>query len=169
MVLTGVDHTMPVMREETFGPVVGVMKVADLEEAVRLANDSPLGLTGSVWSRNRRKARRLAVRIQAGAVTINDHLTSHGLHETPWGGFKQSGIGRTHGRIGFDEMSQVQCIVDDWMPLVKKNAWWYPHGPEVYRGIAGLLDFLYGRGILRRVAGLGRGLRTILRTFRRGD
>jgi acyl-CoA reductase-like NAD-dependent aldehyde dehydrogenase len=169
MVLTEVDHTMLVMREETFGPVVGVMKVADLDEAIRLANDSHLGLTGSVWSRNRRRARGLAARILAGVVTVNDHLMSHGLHETPWGGFRQSGIGRTHGQIGFDEMTQVQCLVDDWLPLVRRNMWWYPHGPGVYRGIAGFIEFLFGRGLGRRLAGLGRGLRTFLRTFRCGD
>lgn len=166
-VLTDVDHTMLVMREETFGPVVGVMKVADTDEAVRLANDSHLGLTGSVWSRSRRKARRIAGRIAAGTVTVNDHLMSHGLHETPWGGFKLSGAGRTHGRIGFDEMTQVQCVVDDVMPLVKRDLWWYPHGPDVYRGLLGLLEFLYARGLRRRLAGLGRGVRTFLRTFRR--
>ncbi len=169
LVLTGVDHSMLVMREETFGPVVGVMKVADVDEAIRLANDSHLGLTGSVWSRNRRKARRIAARIQAGVVTVNDHLMSHGLHETPWGGFKQSGIGRTHGRIGFDEMTQVQCVVDDWLPLVHRDLWWHPYGPGVYRGVKGLIEFLYGHGILRRLAGLGRGLKTFLRSFRRND
>ena len=167
MVLCGVDHTMLVMREETFGPVVGVMQVADVDEAVRLANDSQLGLSGSVWSRSRRNARRIAGRIAAGTVTINDHLMSHGLHETPWGGFKQSGIGRTHGRIGFDEMTQVQCVVDDLMPLCRKDLWWHPHGPGVYRGVLGLLEFLYGRGLGRRLRGLGRGVKTFLRTFRR--
>jgi acyl-CoA reductase-like NAD-dependent aldehyde dehydrogenase len=168
MVLTDVDHTMLVMREETFGPVVGVMNVADTDEAIRLANDSHLGLTGSVWSRSRRRARRIAARIAAGTVTINDHLISHGLHETPWGGFKQSGLGRTHGRIGFDEMTQVQCVVEDVMPAVRRDFWWHPHGPDVYGGILGLLEFLYGRGPRRRLAGLGRGVRTFLRTFRTG-
>jgi len=166
MVLTGVDHSMPVMREETFGPVVGVMKVQSMDEAVELANDSNLGLTGSVWSKNRRTARRLAERIQAGVVTINDHLMSHGLAETPWGGFKESGLGRTHGRIGFDEMTQPQCIVDDVMPGVKRNLWWYPHGPAVYHGLRGLLEALYGPTLRRRLAGLGRALKILPRIFR---
>jgi succinate-semialdehyde dehydrogenase/glutarate-semialdehyde dehydrogenase len=166
MVFTDVDHSMLLMREETFGPLVGVMKVADMDQAVALANDSHLGLTGSVWSRNRREARRLATRVQAGVVTINDHLMSHGLHETPWGGFKMSGIGRVHGRIGMDEMTQVQCVVDDIMPGVKKNAWWHPHGPEVYRGVLGLLEFLYSKKMMQRFWGLCRGVKTYLRTFR---
>ncbi len=166
MVLTGVDHSMLLMREETFGPVVGIMKVADMDEAVSLANDSCLGLTASVWSRSRKAARRLAARLQAGVVTINDHLMSHGLPEKPWGGFKQSGIGRTHGRIGFAEMTQVQCVVDDTLPGVKKDLWWYPHGPDLYANLRGILGLLYGRGLGRRILGLGCLLKTLPRIFR---
>jgi succinate-semialdehyde dehydrogenase/glutarate-semialdehyde dehydrogenase len=165
MVLTDVDHSMLVMREETFGPVVAVMKVPDMTEAVRLANDSDLGLTGSVWSRSRQNACKLAEHIQAGAVTINDHLMSHGLPETPWGGFKQSGIGRTHGRIGFDEMTQPQCIVDDWLPQVKRDLWWHPYGPELYRGVSSFLDVMYGKRIKKRVAALRQLLKTLPRVF----
>jgi len=165
-VLTDVDHAMLVMRQETFGPVLAVMRVDDMDRAVELANDSHLGLTASVWSRNRGTARRLAARIEAGTVTINDHLMSHGLPETPWGGFKHSGLGRTHGRIGFDEMTQPQCIVDDRMPGVKKNLWWHPYDPEVYQGIRGLVDALYARGPLQRAKGLYHLLKILGRTFR---
>jgi acyl-CoA reductase-like NAD-dependent aldehyde dehydrogenase len=168
MVLTEVDHTMLVMREETFGPVVAVMPVENMDRAVQLANDSNLGLTGSVWSRNRRKARRLAERIEAGVVTVNDHLMSHGLAETPWGGFKLSGLGRSHGRIGFDEMTQPQCIVDDLLPGVKQNLWWHPHGPQLYAGTLGVLDALYAPSLGRRLAGLGRVLKILPRMFRGG-
>ncbi len=167
VVLVDVDHSMRVMREETFGPVVAVMKVDDMDRAVTLANDSELGLTASVWSRSRKTARRLARRLEAGVVTVNDHLVSHGLPDTPWGGFKQSGIGRTHGEIGFAEMTRPQCIVDDLMPWVKKDLWWYPHGPQIYRGLRGALEFLYGRGLPRRIAGFCRLVRCYLRTFRR--
>ncbi|MHB8972504.1 MAG: aldehyde dehydrogenase family protein [Pirellulaceae bacterium] len=78
-------------------------------------------------------------------VMINDHLMSHGLAETPWGGFKQSGLGRTHGAIGFAEMTQPQCIVDDLLPFVRKNLWWHPHDHDVYSGMAGIIDMLYAR------------------------
>jgi acyl-CoA reductase-like NAD-dependent aldehyde dehydrogenase len=165
VVLTDVDHSMLVMREETFGPVVGVMRVYDMDEAIRLANDSDLGLTASVWSRNRRKARELAGQIRAGVVTVNDHLMSHGLPATPWGGFKQSGLGRTHGAIGFAEMTQPQCIVDDILPRVKRDLWWYPHGPAVHAGIKGILDALYARRLSKRLAGLFALLRTFPRMF----
>ena len=167
MVLTEVNHEMLVMKEETFGPVVGVMKVDDMEQGLHLANDSNLGLTGSVWTRNRKNGFKLACRIQAGVVMINDHLMSHGLAETPWGGFKESGIGRTHGGIGFSEMTQPQCIVNDILPGVKKDMWWHPHGPEVYLGVKGSLDFLYGKPKLKRFWGLIRLMKVFPRTFTR--
>lgn len=168
LVLTGVNHEMLVMKEETFGPVLGVMKVDNMDEAVELANDSTLGLTGSVWSSDRKKALAIARRIKAGAVTVNDHLMSHGLAETPWGGFKESGIGRTHGEIGFQEMSEPQVIVEDIMPFVKRNMWWHPHDITVYHGIKGLLDMLYGSGFINRISGSASMVRLYMRTFTRG-
>jgi succinate-semialdehyde dehydrogenase/glutarate-semialdehyde dehydrogenase len=166
MVLTRVDHSMTLMREESFGPVVGVMEVDDMEEAVRLANDSDLGLTGSVWSRDGRKAEALGRRIKAGVITLNDHLMSHGLPETPWGGFKASGIGRTHGRMGFDEMTQPQVVVKDVMPFIRRDMWWHPHGEDVYEGIKGVLHALYGRGLLVRLRGAVKMVRLFARSFR---
>jgi succinate-semialdehyde dehydrogenase/glutarate-semialdehyde dehydrogenase len=166
VVLTGVDHGMATMREETFGPVVGVMKVRDMDEAVALANDSNLGLTASVWSRDRKNARALAARIQAGAVTINDHLMSHGLPETPWGGFKDSSLGRTHGEIGFDEMTQPQVIVDDLLGFAARDLWWHPHGPDVYEGLKGLVLGLYGRSLGTRLGGWLKALKILPRMFR---
>lgn len=166
IVLTSVDHGMLLMREETFGPVVGVMKVKDMDEAVSLANDSNLGLTGSVWSRDSARADALARRIQAGAITINDHLMSHGLPETPWGGFKESSLGRTHGAIGFDEMTQPQVIVHDVLPGLRRDIWWYPHGRRVYEGLLGILDMLYARNLGRRLTGFWRFLRLVPWMFR---
>lgn len=163
--LINVNHSMKIMREETFGPVFGVMPVDTMEHAVDLANDSKFGLTGSVWSKDRRKAEDYGRRIQAGVITINDHLMSHGMAETPWGGFKQSGIGRTHGAIGFDEMTEPQCIVHDILPRVKKNMWWYPHHKSVYNGMKGAVELLYSPNLLKRIYGGGRTLRTFLRTF----
>jgi succinate-semialdehyde dehydrogenase/glutarate-semialdehyde dehydrogenase len=165
MVLTGVTHEMLLMREESFGPIIGVMKVKDMEEAVALANDSHLGLTGSVWSKNRKKAERLARQIQAGVVTINDHLMSHGLAEAPWGGVKQSGIGRTHGGIGFDEMTQPQVIVHDILPFARQNMWWHPHGKKIFLGMLGASRFLYGKSLSQRVRGLYHLLKIIPRYF----
>ncbi len=153
-VLTNVNHEMLVMKDETFGPVLGVMPFKTIAEAVELANDSYLGLTASVWSRKRRKAIAIGRQIKAGALTINDHLMSHGLAETPWGGFKQSGIGRTHGKLGFDEMTQPQVIVNDILPFAKKNMWWPPYSQTIFQGLSGLVTFLYGRGFKKRLTGI---------------
>ncbi len=165
MVLINVDHTMDVMRDETFGPVVGVMAVDNMDEAVALANDSNLGLTASVWSRDRGAAESLGRRVRAGVVMINDHLMSHGLPETPWGGFKESGIGRTHGQIGFDEMTQPQCVVHDYMPMVKKNMWWHPHGKGVYDGLKGIIAMLTG-SLPERASGVTELARLLPRSFK---
>ena len=165
MVLTEVNHQMLMMRDETFGPIVGVMKVKDMAEAVYLANDSNLGLTSSVWSKNTKKAEKLARQIKAGVVMINDHLMSHGLAETPWGGFKQSGIGRTHGKMGFDEMTQSQVIIHDILPFARQNMWWHPYGKEIFEGISGIVKFLYGKSIFRRAKGLLNLLKIAVRYF----
>ncbi|HEX7503527.1 MAG TPA: aldehyde dehydrogenase family protein, partial [Acidobacteriota bacterium] len=144
-VLSGVNHEMRLMREEIFGPLVGVMRVDDMEQAVALANDSRLALTASVWSRSRRHGAALARRLQAGVVMINDHLMSHGLAETPWGGWKESGNGWVHGRRGFQEMLRDQVVVQDYLPLARRDMWWHPHDRRLYEGLRGALDALYGR------------------------
>ncbi|MFA5805107.1 MAG: aldehyde dehydrogenase family protein [Melioribacteraceae bacterium] len=167
VVLTNVNHDMIVMRDETFGPVVGVMKFNDYEEAIKLANDSYLGLTGSVWTKNQNRGERIAKQIKAGVVTINDHLMSHGLAETPWGGFKESGIGRTHGEMGFDEMTQPLTIVKDILPFVKKNLWWHPFNKNLYNGLKGLINLLYGKKLSLRRKGFINLLKIIPRIFRK--
>lgn len=159
MVLTDVNHDMLAMKDETFGPIIGVMPFSTIDEAVALANNSNLGLNGSVWSKNVKKARQVARRIMAGGVMINDHLMSHGLAETPWGGFKESGIGRTHGDIGFAEMTQQQVIVDDilsTMPFVRRNFWWHPFEKNHYEGMKGLIDAFHGQGLWERINGLNK-------------
>ncbi|MEN6490067.1 MAG: aldehyde dehydrogenase family protein [Smithella sp.] len=166
MVLENVNDAMMVMRKEIFGPVLAVMQVEDIEEAICRANDSHLGLTASVWTINHEKGRSIASRLQAGAVMINDHLMSHGLPETPWGGFKESGIGRTHGRLGLEGMTQPKVIIDDIMPRVKKNMWWYPHGKEVYEGLKGVLNFLYAPNAALRFQGMMKMLKLFARAFK---
>lgn len=167
VVLTNVNHDMTVMRDETFGPVVGIMKFNNYDEAIKLANDSYLGLTGSVWTKNQNRGEEIAKQIKAGVVTINDHLMSHGLAETPWGGFKESGIGRTHGEMGFDEMTQPLTIVKDILPFVKKNLWWHPFNKNLYNGLKGLMDLLYNKKLSKRIRGLGNLLKIVLRIFKR--
>ena len=105
-VLADVTQEMRIMREETFGPVLPVMACEDDDEAVRLANDSEYGLAASVWTRDKKRGERLARRIHAGTVMVNDVISCFGISEAPHGGVKASGVGRTHGRFGLEEMVQ---------------------------------------------------------------
>jgi acyl-CoA reductase-like NAD-dependent aldehyde dehydrogenase len=168
VVLTDVNHSMTLMKDETFGPVVGVMKFHDYDEAIKLANDSYLGLTGSVWTNNAALGNLLAKQIKAGTITINDHLMSHGLAETPWGGFKESGIGRTHGKSGFDEMSNQMVIVYDILPFVKKNLWWHPYSRNLYDGLKGLMLCLYSKRFADKIKGTFNLLKILPRIFMKG-
>jgi succinate-semialdehyde dehydrogenase/glutarate-semialdehyde dehydrogenase len=158
---------MTVMNEEIFGPLLAVKKVGSIEEAIARTNASTLGLTASVWTLDRKKGHQIASRLEVGSVTINDHLMSHGLAETPWGGWKESGIGRTHGFIGLEEMTQPRCVVDDILPGVQKNMWWYPHSKKIYEGLKGALEFLYSKRIGKKLTGGLRLVQVFLRTFKK--
>jgi succinate-semialdehyde dehydrogenase/glutarate-semialdehyde dehydrogenase len=143
-VLTGVDHSMTVMKEETFGPVIPVMPVDSEQEAVRLANDTPYGLGASVWSRNVKRARMIAEQIDAGMVWINDHAYTHSLAQTPWGGVKESGVGVKYSKHGLYEMVQLRLIAEDSgrMPA----AYWYPYDEVKRRGFLAAVDLLTSSG-----------------------
>jgi succinate-semialdehyde dehydrogenase/glutarate-semialdehyde dehydrogenase len=166
-ILENVNDDMRIMSEEIFGPLLGVQKVESIDEAVARANASSLGLMASVWTRNRRKGHKIAARLEVGSVMINDHLMSHGLAETPWGGWKKSSIGRTHGYIGLEAMTQPRCVVDDILPGVQKNMWWYPHNKKVYEGLKGGLEFLYSKNVGKRASGGIRLVKVFLRTFQK--
>jgi succinate-semialdehyde dehydrogenase/glutarate-semialdehyde dehydrogenase len=168
IVLENADSSMTAMCEEVFGPIIALEKVRDESEAIARANASIYGLTASVWSRNRSRARRVAAQLRVGTVTLNDHLMSHGMPETPWGGFGQSGIGRSHGALGFDEMTQPRAIVDDRMHWAPRNMWWYPHDRSVYEGLKSAIIVLHGRGLFQRLGALGKLTRTFMRSFRKG-
>jgi acyl-CoA reductase-like NAD-dependent aldehyde dehydrogenase len=166
VILENVSDAMMVMNEEIFGPLLAVKKVGSIEEAIARANASSLGLTASVWTRDRKKGHAIAAQLEVGSVMINDHLMSHGLAETPWGGWKESGIGRTHGFIGLEEMTQPRCVVDDILPCVQKNMWWYPHNKKVYEGLKGAMDFLYTKTMKKRILGSLKLARVLMRSFR---
>jgi len=137
-VMTGVNHSMKVMRDETFGPVLPIMTFKTDEEAIRLANDSDYGLTASVFTRDIARGRRLAEQIDAGTVMINEVVYTHAVAQTPWGGVKQSGYGRTHGRLGLLELVSAQHIHVNALPILS-DVWWFPYtkqAGELFRGFA---------------------------------
>jgi len=137
-VLTDVTHEMEVMREETFGPVLPIMTFKTEDEAIRLANDSDLGLTASVWTKDVERGKALAERIDSGTVMVNEVLYTHAIAQTPWGGVKQSGIGRTHGRAGLLELVSWQHIHANRYPFIP-DLWWFPYTAQagrLFRGLA---------------------------------
>jgi acyl-CoA reductase-like NAD-dependent aldehyde dehydrogenase len=151
-VLTRVNHTMSVMREETFGPVLPIMAVDGDEEAIALANDSEFGLSATVWTRDSARGERLAGQLQAGAVMVNDCISYFGVCEAPHGGVKASGIGRSHSRFGLQEMVRVKYVDVDLVPQLPK-LWWFKYGAQASRMMDGFLDFLFAPSLVRRVRG----------------
>ncbi|MDP8256339.1 MAG: aldehyde dehydrogenase family protein [Candidatus Alcyoniella australis] len=153
-IIIDVDHTMPVMAEETFGPLLPIMRFTDVEQAIELANDSPFGLSASVWTADIARGKGIARKLRAGTVTLNDSLYTYGLAETPWGGIKDSGYGRTHGRDGLLEMARPLHVASDRFFKMKKP-WWYPYNRELYDSLKRGLAFLTGVNIgKQRSAGL---------------
>jgi len=137
-VITGATNDMRAMQEETFGPTLPITTFKTEEEAIALANDSEFGLTASVWTRDLAKGKRVAEQIEAGSVCINEVLYTHGIGQTPWGGFKNSGQGHTHGREGLMELVQPQHIHTNHLSILP-DAWWMPYTPtavETFRGFA---------------------------------
>ena len=137
-VVTNVDHSMELMTEETFGPVLPIMTFKTDDEAVRLANDSIYGLTASVFTSDVRRGRELAERIDAGTVMVNEVVYTHAVAQTPWGGVKQSGYGRTHGHLGLLEMVTPQHIHANAVPWLP-DVWWFRYTKEagkLFRGFA---------------------------------
>ena len=151
-VLADVTQGMRIMREETFGPVLPIMACADDHEAVRLANDSEYGLAASIWTRDAKRGERLARRIHAGTVMVNDVISCFGISEAPHGGVKASGVGRTHGRFGLDEMVRVKYLDMDGLPGMKK-VWWHGYGEDFRRQMEGFLDMQFGRTLITRIRG----------------
>jgi acyl-CoA reductase-like NAD-dependent aldehyde dehydrogenase len=144
-VLVDVDHSMSVMTEETFGPIIPLVKVCDADEALRLANDSRYGLSASVFSRDRAAARRLAQDIQSGSVCINDSLVNFMVADAPMGGRKASGFGYRHGAEGIRKFCQQKTVLMDRLGL-KEEFHWYPSSAKKARQLRHLLNLLCHSG-----------------------
>jgi succinate-semialdehyde dehydrogenase/glutarate-semialdehyde dehydrogenase len=131
-VISGATNDMRAMREETFGPTLPIATFRTEKEAISLANDSEFGLTASVWTKDYTKGKRVAQQIEAGSVCVNEVLYTHGIGQTPWGGFKNSGRGRTHGREGLMELVQPQHIHINRLALLP-DAWWMPYSSNAVK------------------------------------
>jgi succinate-semialdehyde dehydrogenase/glutarate-semialdehyde dehydrogenase len=147
-VLVDVTDGMEILREETFGPVMPLVEVADLDEAIRRANDSKFGLTASGWTRSPITAERLQRELDAGVVMINDHAVAFAEATGSWGGLRESGIGRAHGPFGLHELVNVKYVVHD--PGDDKAApWYYPYDADFGRFLGAAMQLLYGKGVDR--------------------
>ena len=162
-VLADVEQSMRVMQEETFGPVLPIAPFANDAEAVRLANDSEFGLAASVWTRDRSRGDLLARQINVGTVMVNDTVSCFSISEAPHGGVKASGIGRTHGRWGLEEMVRVKYVDRDLTPGMKK-VWWFGYGQEFSTEAESMLNVLYARPLRQK---LKAGLRAARALWRR--
>jgi len=147
-VLVDVNHEMKVMREETFGPLLPIMRVRDEGEALRLANDSRYGLNASVWTRSRHRGRELARAIDSGSAVVNDCMLTYGVTESPFGGVKDSGLGRVNGELGLQAFSQLQSILVDRFGT-RSEFFWYPYTARKVRFLKRVLRAVWGGALGR--------------------
>ncbi len=144
-VLVDVDHSMKAMTEETFGPTLPIMQVADAEEAVRMANDSPYGLAASVWTKDTARGEEIARRIEAGAVCVNDAQLNYFALEVPMGGWKASGLGARHGAGGIRKYTAMQTLLVTKL-APKRDIHMFPYRKHVTGLLGRSVKLLYGRG-----------------------
>jgi succinate-semialdehyde dehydrogenase/glutarate-semialdehyde dehydrogenase len=161
-VIAGVDSSMKLFLEETFGPILAVQTVRDAEEAVARANDSTFALAASVWTTDAKRGQAIAARLRAGAVMVNDAISYFGIAEAPHGGCGASGWGRTHGRAGLLEMVQTKYIDVDRLPS-REKPWWYRYGADLEHAADGFLKFEFGGGLAAKLRNARSALKTMFR------
>lgn len=164
-ILVDVDHSMKCTTEETFGPLLPVMPFDTEDEVVGFANDSDFGLTASIWTKDRARGERLAQRLEVGTVSINDHVSSFALPETPWHGAKKSGVGVTHSDEGLREFAFPKHITIDRIPLTS-SPWWYPYSGAKYEAFKSGIRLVLGD---KGADSVFNGLKSALSAFERGS
>jgi succinate-semialdehyde dehydrogenase/glutarate-semialdehyde dehydrogenase len=159
-VISGVDTSMKLFQEETFGPILAIQVVKNAQEAIANANDSPFALAASIWTKKKTRGIALAGELKAGAVMVNDAISYFGIAEAPHGGCGASGWGRTHGQAGLLEMVQMKYIDVDGLPGSEKP-WWYRYGLDLERAADAFLQFEFSGGIGAKL----RNARSAMKTF----
>ena len=149
--IADVDHSMKVMTDETFGPVIPVMRVSDANEAVEMANDSRYGLSASVFAGDASEGEAIARRIEAGAVNVNDVLTTYFTMGVPMGGWKDSGIGFRHSSYGIKKFVHPESLVIPRVKQGKRDPLWFPYTSVRRRMINRVNRFMNARGIRNRL------------------
>lgn len=157
-VLTDVDRTMDVCREETFGPMLPIVRVVDEDEAVARANDSPYGLFASVWTGSRKRGLAVARKLRVGGVSINDSLSHYAVGGLPMGGVGSSGFGRRRGIAGLEEMTRTRTAFVDRLGLTKEP-WWFPYDARGERLTRAVLDWRALGGLRGLIAAAARLVR----------
>jgi len=145
-VLTDVHGASEVLNEESFGPILPVVRVKDQEEAIRRTNESPYGLSASVWTGDRRRGLEVAGRLRVGGVTVNDALVHYGIPGLPFGGVRDSGFGRTRGLDGLAEVTRTKATVVDRLGL-SREPWWFPYSRVTEMVLWATLVSRWKRGI----------------------
>jgi acyl-CoA reductase-like NAD-dependent aldehyde dehydrogenase len=159
-VLVDVDHSMTIVRDETFGPVMTIVRVRDEDEAVRLANDCAYGLGSSVFTRSRARGERIARRISAGMTVVNDYGLAYMMQSAPFGGVRISGFGRINGREGLRACCNEKTVVTDKLPIHPGMSF-YPIKKATFPLLQNVISMIYGRGIstkVKAVAGIAQSL-----------
>ncbi len=141
--LVDVDHTMEIMREETFGPTLPIMRVADVEEAIRLANESQYGLQASVWTRDLARGERIARRLESGVVCVNAAQVNYYALPLPMGGWKSSGHSARHGAPGIRKYCRSQSLFVSGIGP-RRELFMFPYSARTTRFLARLNRVLYG-------------------------
>ena len=159
--LADVTPAMRVMREETFGPLLPVARVASEAEAIERANASVYGLSASVWTADRARGVRVAERLHAGTVAVNDTVIVAGMAEVPHGGVKASGGGRAHGLAGLMECVQTRTVVAERMPGLPQV--WWRGGGETAGALDAFLNLVHGRGVRARLGAVGTAMSLLRR------
>jgi acyl-CoA reductase-like NAD-dependent aldehyde dehydrogenase len=164
-VIVDVDSSVRLFQEEAFGPILAIQTVANSEEAILRANDSPFALSASVWTRDATRGKALAAQLRVGAVMINDAISYFAIAEAPHGGGGRSGWGRTHGKPGLLEMVRTKYIDVDRLPS-REKPWWYRYGPDLEKAADAFLQFAYANKRTTRLSKAKSALKTMFRDHR---